>query len=336
MSATRRFWIAITAVAIFISISLIGYGGQVSSETIAPAESYATNVPVKLAGVCYGPSHDGEDPNDGILPSESAINADISLISNMANSIRTYGITGSMEAIPQFCDDTGLNYYPGAWISQSRLQNDKEISTLIKVGNQDSVSVKSLLVGNEVLLRGDIPEEELIAYIQQVKAGSRLPVGTAEPWYIWLDHPGLAQAVDVIFVHIYPYWDGISLDIAPEYVFSRWQEIKDAFPGKKVIIGETGWPTQGDGKGSAVPGEANQQEFLSRFLILNQTHNAEFFLFEVFDEKWKEKYEGTVGAHWGLYFSNGYLKPLLRDLFPQEAGNEINRNSNQPTAASSL
>ena len=336
MSATRRFWIAIVSVAIFVSISSIGYSERVSSETTAPSESYATNVTAKLAGVCYGPSHDGEDPNDDILPSEPAIKADILLIGKLANSIRTYGITGSLEAIPQFCDDVGINCYPGAWISQSKPQNDKEIRTLIKVGNQGPGSVKSFLVGNEVLLRGDVSEEELIAYIQQVKAGSRLPVGTAEPWYVWLEHPGLAQAVDVIFVHIYPYWDGISLDIAPEYVFSRWQEIKDAFPGKKVIIGETGWPTQGDSKGSAVPGEVNQQEFLSRFLALNQTHNAEFFLFEVFDEKWKEKYEGTVGAHWGLYFSNGYLKPLLNDLFPQEAGNGIKRSSSQPATASSL
>jgi exo-beta-1,3-glucanase (GH17 family) len=167
----------------------------------------------------------------------------------------------------------------------------------------------------------------LIDYIKEVKDRTKVPVGTAEPWYIWLEHHELAETVDVLLVHIYPYWDGIALENAAEYVFAKWRSVKESFPGKVVVIGETGWPTQGDRIGEAVPSEQNQKEFVSRFLMLNRTYDTEYFMFQVFDEKWKEKYEGPVGAHWGLYYSNGCIKPLLADadIVPEIAHKGINR-----------
>ena len=301
---------------------LAGNGKQVFSEPIVPvaqARDITPAVVEKLDGVGYGPSRDGEDPSMGTLPSEAALQEDIYLISRLADSVRTYGTTGSLENIPRFCQEVGLSSYPGAWISGSKELDEDEIQTLIKVAGENPDSIRGLIVGNEVLLRRDLTEEELISYIKLVKGSTHLPVATAEPWYVWLSHPMLVQAVDIILVHIYPYWDGISIDDSAEYVFDKWQLIKGAFPDKVVIIGETGWPTEGDRNGESVPSEENQKEFLSRFLRLNQAYNAEYFLFEVFDEKWKDKYEGTVGSHWGLYYSNGSMKPLLNDLAPPEA-----------------
>ena len=281
--------------------------------------SPALTVIEKLDGVCYGPSRDGEDPTDGILPSEQALQEDIRLISKLARSVRTYGTTGSLEKIPQFCQEAGLDCYPGAWISKNREQNQKEIQSLIRLAGKGFSSTKALVVGNEMLLRQDLSEDELIAYIRKVKQETKLSVATAEPWDTWLEHPKLAQAVDLILVHIYPYWDGIPVNSAAEYVFSRWQDVKRAFPDKKVTIGETGWPSQGDKRGGSVPSEENQGQFLTQFLELNRVHNAEYFWFEVFDEKWKEKFEGSVGSHWGLYYSKGFAKPLPGELFSQEA-----------------
>ncbi|MFC2042323.1 glycosyl hydrolase family 17 protein [Chloroflexota bacterium] len=135
----------------------------------------------------------------------------------------------------------------------------------------------------------------------------------------------MVQSVDIILVHIYPYWDGISIDDSAEYVFDKWRLIEESFPDKVVIIGEPGWPTEGDKSGESVPSEENQEKFLSRFLRLNQTHNTRYFLFEVYDEKWKDKYEGTVGSHWGLYYSNGSMKPLLNDLAPHTVREGLER-----------
>jgi exo-beta-1,3-glucanase (GH17 family) len=165
----------------------------------------------------------------------------------------------------------------------------------------------------------------LIGYIKLVKDSTGQPIGSAEPWYVWLEHPRLAHTVDFMFVHIYPYWDGISVNEAGEYVFDRLQEIRQAYPDKKVIIGEIGWPTGGGIIGEAVPGERNRSDFISGFLSLNLEHDAEYFLFEVFDEKWKEGQEGPVGAHWGLYYSDGTLKPGLGDIVPGAAQVGIHR-----------
>jgi exo-beta-1,3-glucanase (GH17 family) len=279
----------------------------------------------KLDGVGYGPARDGQYPSLGDLPAEEEIWEDIQFISTLAHSIRTYGITGSMEAIPSFSSEAGLDCFPGAWISKNGQQNDREIQALISVGTRGLKSVKGLVVGNETLLRQDLPEEGLVRYIKQVKDSTGQPVGTAEPWYIWLEHPHLACNVDFLFVHIYPYWEGLSIDDAAEYVFDKLQEVRQAYPGKRVIIGETGWPTGGDIIGEAVPGERNQSDFIAGFLTLNHEHDAEYFVFEVFDEKWKETIEGQVGAHWGLYYSDGALKPELGDMIPRAAQAGIRR-----------
>ena len=197
---------------------LAGNGKQAMSGTYAsPSQDNTPVVSGKLQGVAYGPSRDGEDPTIGILPTEAALQEDIYLISKLANSVRTYGTTGSLENIPRFCQEVGLSCYPGAWISGSKELDENEIQTLIKVAGENLDSVKGLIVGNEVLLRRDLTEEELISYIKLVKESTHLPVATAEPWYVWLSHPGLVQAVDLIFVHIYPYWDGISIDDSAEY-----------------------------------------------------------------------------------------------------------------------
>lgn len=320
ITKSKKLWTALTVLGVLALLA--GNGEQVFSEPTVPvaqAQDITPSVVEKLQGVAYGPSRDGEDPTIGILPTEAALQEDIYLISKLADSVRTYGTTGSLENIPRFSQEVGLSSYPGAWISGSKELDENEIQTLIKIAGENPGSIKGLVVGNEVLLRRDLTEEELISYIQHVKESTDFPVATAEPWYIWLSHPGLVQAVDIILVHIYPYWDGISIDDSAEYVFDKWRLIKESFPDKAVIIGETGWPTEGDRNGESVPSEENQREFLSRFLTLNQAHNAEYFLFEVFDEKWKDKYEGTVGSHWGLYYSNGSMKPLLNDLAPPEA-----------------
>lgn len=289
--------------------------------------------PQKISGICYGPFRDGQDPNSGIFPTEEELREDITLISKLSNSVRTYGITESLNMIPQICQDVGVDCYPGAWISKDVAANEKEIQSLIQVANKNLSHVKGLVIGNEVLAEGDLAEEELIGYIMEVKEKTNIPVGTAESWSIWQEHPMLAEAVDFISVNIHPYWEGISSKdrSIDDYLFTAWDvfsilgKLEKSYPEKRIIIGEAGWPTEGEKNGEAVPSEEYQKEFLLQFLLLNQSYEVEYFFFEAFDEKWKEKSEGSVGAHWGLYYSNGSLKPLLSDLVPSEVYGGINR-----------
>ncbi|MFC1552249.1 chitobiase/beta-hexosaminidase C-terminal domain-containing protein [Candidatus Latescibacterota bacterium] len=279
----------------------------------------------KYNGICYGPFRDNEDPGYGIQPTREELKEDLYFISKLSSSIRTYGITDSLSFIPELCQEVGLNCYPGALISSNSCENDREIQSVIEVASQNFSCIKGLIIGNEVLLRNDRSESELIEYINRVKESTEYPVSTAETWKVWIDHPQLVKNVDFLLVHIHPYWDSLSVDHAANHVVEKWELLKTHYPGKTIIVGETGWPTNGEEVGEAIPSPENQQKFVSDFLSLANENSIQHFYFEVFDEKWKERFEGSVGNHWGLYYSNGSLKPLLEDLVPDEAQEGIDR-----------
>jgi exo-beta-1,3-glucanase (GH17 family) len=314
---------------------------EISPLTFGDTSSLGTlnlaNDTEKFTGICYGPFRDNEDPDFGITPTREEIEADLTLLRNLTHSIRTYTIRGTFSEIPPLCQELGIDCYPGAWISQDKTANEGELQCLITVANQNLSCIKGLIVGNEVLLRGDVSEDELIQYIKSVKENTTIPVSTAELWYTWLSHPQLAENVDFIIVHIHPYWagsnysdysqhtGGIHADDAAEHVEEKWNEIKASFPNKTIMIGETGWPTQGESNANAVPSEINQSIFLSEFLELAENNSIPYFYFEAFDEKWKGKHRVSE-ANWGLYYSNGSLKPLLVNLIPPPARKGLSRS----------
>jgi len=279
----------------------------------------------KFAGLCYGPYRDNEDPDCGVHPTISELTEDMAFIKNLTFKIRTYGVTDNLEQIPFLCQQHGIDCYPGAWISKSECENARQIESLINIANQNLSHVKGLIVGSEVLLRKDVSEQKLLDFISEVKSATNLPVATAEIWKYWLDHPQLAQAVDVLFVHIYPYWEGIAVEEGANYVLEKWNELRVKYPNKTMFIGETGWPSQGEVRGDAIPSGENQKAYLSDFKSMADSNNIDYFYFEIFDEKWKSKLEGEAGGHWGMYFSNGSLKPQLKDLIPESAQSGIDR-----------
>ena len=272
----------------------------------------------KFAGLCYGPHRDNEDPDFGIQPTIDEMSEDLEFIKDLTVAIRTYGVTDNLEQIPILCQQYGIDCYPGAWISKAKCENERQVDSLIQIANMDLSHVKGVIVGNEVLLRNDIPEEELIEFIAEVKNATNLHVATAETWRDWLDHPQLVEAVDIMFVHIYAYWDHVAVEDGAAYVLEKWNELKTRYPNKTMVIGETGWPSAGEIRGAAIPSKENQKQYLSDFLTMAENNNIDYFYFEIFDETWKDKGEGEVGAHWGIYNSDGSLKPLLTDSVPEE------------------
>lgn len=283
-----------------------------------PLGDYVLSAPApdKLSGGCYGPFREGQDPERRIFSSVKEISQDISFIVKLFRAIRTYGMGGTGKEIPALCQKAGLDCFPGAWLSRDKRENENEIKALIEVGKQKLSTIKALIVGNEVLLRKDMLKDELINLIKRVKRETGLRVTTADIWGIWMKNPDLAKEVDFIMVHIHPFWEGVRVDQAGERVINKINELKQAFPDKEIVIGETGWPSGGQKMGLAVPSEKNQANFISDFCALAQENQINFFIFEVFDESWKSKFEGKVGAHWGLYYSHGGIKPLLKNFVP--------------------
>ncbi len=279
----------------------------------------------RFAGLCYGPHRDNQDPGLGIQPSVSDISEDLTLIKNLTRKIRTYGVSGNLEQIPMLCEQNGIDCYPGAWISPFPEGNEQQITSLLSIAKQNLPHVKGLIVGNEVLLRNDVSEEKLIGYISGVKDSTNVPVATAETWKDWLEHPQLAQAVDIMLVHIYPYWDGIAIESSADYLLEKWNEVKAKYANKTMILGETGWPSQGQVQGNAIASEENQRAYVSALMRVAKAHKIDYFYFEVFDEEWKKKAEGEAGAHWGIYQSNGSAKARLMDLIPESARAGISR-----------
>jgi hypothetical protein len=208
-------------------------------------------------------------------------------------------------------------------------ENDKQINGLLEIAKQQLGHVKGLIVGNEVLLRNDVSEAELIGYITQVRNATSLPIATAEIASDWLQHPKLVDAVDIMFVHIYPYWDQIPIENAASYILQRWNELKKKYPGKKMVIGETGWPSEGETQGAAIPSEANQKKFIIDFLTLTDVYNIDYFYFEIFDESWKSRLENKTGIHWGIYNTDGSLKQHLSDIIPTSGQTGIVRPPRQ-------
>jgi exo-beta-1,3-glucanase (GH17 family) len=268
--------------------------------------------------MCYGPYRDNENPDCGIFPTIAEMKEDLIFLKKLSSITRTYGVTGMLNTIPALCQEQGIDCYPGAWISRNKNDNENQIQNLILISKQNLSRVKGLLVGNEAIFRNDVTEAVLIEQIKRVRQATGREVGTAELLCSWQQHPVLAQNVDFLFIHIHPYWDGVLADTAASYVINKYKQMKSIYPAKPIFIGETGWPSQGDKRGNAVPNAENQKRFVTDFLRLAAENNVPYFYFELFDEQWKEKSgEGNMAGHWGLYNSNGTVKTQLVGLLPQ-------------------
>ena len=167
-----------------------------------------------------------------------------------------------------------------------------------------------LAVGNEVLLREDMSEDELLGYIQRVRQAvpPACRSGMSTPTSCSRRHPRITAACDVVLTNCYPFWEGCPRDQAIAYMQSMYQRTVAVAAGKKVIISETGWPHTGTPFHGAVPSvEGAMRYFIDTYRWARQD-GVEVFYFAAFDEAWKVGAEGDVGAYWGLWDKDGLPK----------------------------
>jgi len=272
--------------------------------------------PVHIQGFAFSPFRIGEDPTHHVMPTDAEIDSDLKLLAGKINAVRTYSVDGPLGDVPQLAERHGVNVAIGAWIDDHRENNERQLETAIELA-RTHMNVLRVFIGNEVVLRGDVPIKELERYLDRARDAIGQPVGTAEPWHVWLAHPELAQHVDFIGVHLLPYWEGVRVDTAVEYSLAQFHRLQKAFPGKPVVIAEVGWPSRGRTRESAVASEANEALFLRRFLTRAEHEQIIYYLMEAFDQPWKAYQEGAVGSYWGVYDVNRHPKfafsaPIVR------------------------
>ncbi|MEZ4932336.1 MAG: glycosyl hydrolase family 17 protein [Saprospiraceae bacterium] len=189
-------------------------------------------------------------------------------------------------------------------ISNDKERNDREIKALVKLANDGLVDIAA--VGNEVLLRNELSEQELIQYINQVKSllPKNIPVGYVDAYYHFLEKPALTAACDVVRINCYPFWEGADNDHALLYIQHMYELTKHAANGKKVIITETGWPSKGKEVLEAQPSAENAMKYFINTQQWAKEEGIELFYFSSFDESWKIYQEGIVGTQWGLWDKN--------------------------------
>ena len=270
-----------------------------------------------VQGMAFSPFHAGQDPAERALPSPTQIDADLALLAAAAvNAVRTYSSLDTLAEVPALAAKHQIKVAVGAWLDRNRATNEKEISAAIGLARQHD-NVIRVIIGNESVLRGDLTAEELGSALDRVRAVIDQPVSTAEPWHVWITHPQLAGHVDFIGVHLLPYWEGIPVEAAIDYMDSRIDLLARTFPGKPIVICEVGWPSEGRTREGAVASVSNEASFLRRFLARARDEGYVYYIMEAFDQPWKARYEGAVGAYWGVYDVHRqpkfeFIKPIVR------------------------
>jgi glucan 1,3-beta-glucosidase len=168
-------------------------------------------------------------------------------------------------------------------------------------------------VGNEVLLRREKTGAQMAGLVRQVKAQVSQPVTYADVWEFWRKHPEVAPEVDFVTIHLLPYWEDepTGIDAALAQVGRVRRLMGETFPGKPILIGETGWPSEGRQRESAVPSRVNQAWFVRGFVRAAQAEGWRYNLIEAFDQPWKREKEGAVGGYWGLFDTDRTDKGVL-------------------------
>ncbi len=251
-----------------------------------------------LPSVSYAPFEGTGHPDVDNIPNVDKIRADLKKLSTMTRAIRLYSSTGGVELVPPIANEFGLKVTVGAWIDKNSERNEREIASALELAKNNS-NVIGIVVGNETVYRGEQKVDDLIELIQSVKRQTNIPVTTGEIWNIWRDNPQLASSVDFIAAHVLPYWENFTDKQAVDQAMYLYQLLRDAFPGKRVVIAEFGWPSAGYNLKNAVPGPFEQASVLRNFVSRAEAAGMDYNIVEAIDQPWKF-FEGGVGPYWGI------------------------------------
>ena len=260
----------------------------------------------KVQCISYAPFRNNQTSlSPATQVSREQIAEDLAQLAKITDCIRTYATDLGLDQIPELAAKAGLKVIQGIFLDRDRQKNATQIATGIRLAQQYPETIIALVVGNEVLLRKEMSASDLAATIRSIKAQVTVPVTYADVWEFWLSNRELGDAVDFVTVHILPYWENVPIpaEQAAAHVDEIRREMASAFPGKEILVGEIGWPSQGRMRESSLASPVNQARVVSEVLDLARREHFRVNLFEAYDESWKREIEGTIGGYWGLFDS---------------------------------
>lgn len=296
-------------------------GGRGGGMSVAGGPPAFSNKPLSV--IAYSPYRDGQAPG-AAQPSEEQVREDLELLKPLVDGVRVYGTDGANAYVPALCDELGIELHIGAWID-GLASDGPNVTALAQVVNANHPSIKTAIVGNEVLERDDngVTEQQLVGFIEMAKSLITVPVtiAAADTYPVWMaNRPNLANSVDLLIWHTYGWWAGADIADAYPLVSKRYDDMLALYPGKDMLLGETGWPSMFDRMSAdmtttAAGNEANQARFYREALAGLRARNLRMWMFSSFDEQWKASSgEGMVGAWWGIYTTARQPKAAATEL----------------------
>ena len=279
----------------------------------------------QVRGIAYSPSHIFTQRQARDITPER-IDRDLAQLSKITGRIRTYTVDGGMDKVPEIARRYGMTVSLGIWIGADLEKNEKEIELGIRTALDNRRTIDRVIIGNETQLNGFVTPDQLNTYIQQVRDAlpARIKITTAEPWSTWMLTPEIGQYVDVIFVHLLPYWENADVRGSLKATASFYNHMQAEFPDKQIVVGEAGWPSEGRTRGRAEASVANQAYFMRGFVQFAQEKGWDYYLLEAYDQPTKkDSMEGAVGAYWGMFDAEGNPKFAFTGLlrtFPEWRG----------------
>ena len=258
-----------------------------------------------LTGICFGPYLNGENPDYTVI-TQANITRRLSVLRNRTTWVRSYGTFNGLQYFAATSHRLGMKNAAGAWLTKNRTANMQAINALIAQNRSADI----LIVGSEALLRNDLSDRDLVTYIQYVrKKVPDKPVGTADVYGEFLEHKSVIEASDVLFIHIFPFWENVPINRAVNHTMAKYNETKRYAGKRPVVIAEYGWPDAGTPRQGAVPDRKNATRYFREMTRLLNSRNIPYFYFSAFDEAWKSGEPNGVGPHWGMYYGNLTIKP---------------------------
>ncbi|WP_447595572.1 glycoside hydrolase family 17 protein [Aquipseudomonas campi] len=294
---------------LFACAALIALWYGIGRPVVLPDAATPTH---KLQCASYTPFGKHQSPFDKPLRIDSAqIDTDFTQLAKRFDCVRTYSMTG-LEAVPELARKHGLKVMLGAWVNANPVDTQTEVDALVQSANVNADVVTAVIVGNESLLRKEVTGKRLAQLVGEVKAQVKQPVTYADVWEFWLKHPEVAPAVDFITIHLLPYWEDDPSGI--EQALDKVANVRQTFGktyDKDILIGETGWPSEGRQRETAVPSRVNEALFIRGFVHMAEANGWHYNLIEAFDQPWKRESEGAVGGYWGLFDADRQDKGVL-------------------------
>jgi glucan 1,3-beta-glucosidase len=289
-------WFAVAVAVIVAAWAWLGAPVEIPLSPIAGQK--------KLDCISYAPFRGAQSPFASNVPIDPRqIDADLAQLKDVTNCVRTYSVDHGLDKIAEIARRYGIKVMQGAWVSNKADETRSQIATAVALARQFPDVIESVVVGNEVLLRGEMSATDLSKTIREVKSQVSMPVTYGDVWEFWLRYREVAAAVDFVTVHLLPYWEDFPIPIADaaNHVDAIRKRIAAAFPDKEIMIGEFGWPSAGRMREGALPSPANQARALAEVLALARREHYRLNVIEAYDQPWKRQLEGTVGGHWGLF-----------------------------------